>query len=85
VSLAAFVRVGEVCWGVRGQRSSRRGGRERVVVGEGVSLSGGAGERADAVQRAGVVAVPWPAGGEMQRPAAGVAGEAAGDLKQPAA
>ena len=43
------------------------------------------GERADAGERADEVVVPGPAGGEVQRPAAGGAGQAAGDLQQPAA
>ena len=46
--------------------------------------SGGGGERADAVQCVDVVAVPGPAGGEVQCPAAGVKGQAAGDRDQPA-
>ena len=41
--------------------------------------SAGGGERADAYEGAGVVAVPGPAGWEVERPAAGVAGQAAGD------
>ena len=40
---------------------------------------------ADPVERADEVVLPGPAGGEMQRPLAGGAGQAAGDLKQPAA
>ena len=55
------------------------GGVDRFVVGWCEPLSGGGGERSDAVQRVEVVAVPGPAGREMQRPAAGVAGQAAGD------
>jgi len=50
-----------------------------VVVGGGAGLSGGAGERVDAVERGGVVVVPWPAGWEVERLAAGVSGRAAGD------
>ena len=41
--------------------------------------------RADAGQGSEVVALPWPAGGEVQRVSAGVSGEAAGDLQQAAA
>src|SRR4051812_20326967 len=48
-------------------------------------LSGGGGERADAVEGADVVAVPGPAGGQVQCPAARVAGQAAGELEQSAA
>jgi hypothetical protein len=61
------------------------GGSARLVVGERVVLSGGAGERADAVQRADVVAVPGPAGREVQCPTAGVMGQATGDAEQAAA
>ena len=35
----------------------------------------------DPCQRAEVVAVPWPTGGEVKRPGAAVAGEAAGDRR----
>jgi len=48
------------------------------------ALSGG-GERADAVQRGDVVAVPGPADREVKRLAACVAGQAAGDGEQSAA
>jgi hypothetical protein len=37
------------------------------------------------VERAGVVAVPGPAGWQVQCPAAGVLGEAPGDVQKPAA
>ena len=52
--------------GVFGRSATRAGLGETggVVVGERVAPSGGARERADAVQRADVVPVPGPAGGE---------------------
>jgi len=60
------------------------GGREGSAFPRGVRRSGG-GERSDPAQRGDVVALPGPAGGEVQRPAAGVAGEPPGYLQQPAA
>jgi hypothetical protein len=45
----------------------------------------GDGESSDPVQRGDVVALPGPAGREMQRPRAAVTGEPAGNMQQPAA
>lgn len=45
-------------------------------------LSGRGGQCSDAVERVDVVAVPGPAGGEVQGPAAGVAGQAAARVGQ---
>ena len=50
-----------------------------------VGRSGERRERADAAQGAGVVLMPGPAGGEMQRPAACVARQAARNREQAAA
>ena len=55
-----------------------------------MSLSGGrasgrGGQRSYPLKRAGEVALPGPAGGEVKCPLAGGAGQAAGHLKQPAA
>src|SRR5829696_7793598 len=47
--------------------------------------SGGRGERADRVEGGDVVAVPGPAGGQVQRPPARVTGESARDGEQAAA
>jgi hypothetical protein len=45
----------------------------------------GGGERANPGQRGEVVAVPWPAGGQVKRPGAAVARQPARDREQPAA
>ena len=90
-----------VIWGRRGTVAAGAGalgrvggGADRRPVGATVVLgcrsawlprSGGGGERADAVERVDVVALPGPAGGQVKRPAAGVAGQAPGKLKEPAA
>ena len=72
--------------GVLAQRSSRResGGVLRVVC-RGVLVASDGRERTDPCQRAGVVAVPWPSGREVQCPAASVAGKSTGNAKQSAA
>ncbi|MCP9488716.1 MAG: hypothetical protein MSC31_02415 [Solirubrobacteraceae bacterium MAG38_C4-C5] len=49
------------------------------------ALSGRGGQRADARERFDEGVAPGPAGREMQRPAACVAGQAAGDLEELAA
>jgi hypothetical protein len=78
--------VGEVFWVFVG--SGTRAGVAGAIGSSSVSasaLSGGAWERADARRRVGVGAVPGPAGWEVQRPAACVAGQAAGNREQSAA
>src|SRR3954471_17579699 len=55
--------------------------RRRVLA---AGRSGG-GQRADGVQGADVVALPGPARGQVQRPAARVTGQSAGDVQQSAA
>lgn len=55
------------------------------LSGERGVLSGGGWEPADAVERADVVAVPRPAGREVQCSATGVTGQAAGNCEQSAA
>jgi hypothetical protein len=80
--VAAWWRLGRGVWAVGGQRCSRRSGRtDQVVFGERAAPSSGVWERADAVQRSGVVAVPGPAGREVQRPAACVTGQSAGNCE----
>src|SRR6266700_388487 len=65
--------------------SARRGGRVWWLVGVWRVWSGGGGNRSDAGERLGEVLLPGPACGEVERPLAGVAGEAAGEREQPAA
>src|SRR5688572_1075992 len=48
-------------------------------------ISGGVWERADAGERFGEGVAPGPAGGEVQRPAAGAAGQASGEREESAA
>ena len=68
-----------------GDRARVGGGWPDLVVGGRAAALSGGGERSDAVERVEVVAVPRPAGREVQRPSAGVMGQAAGDREQPAA
>src|SRR4051794_22853363 len=77
--------MGERFWGFRRGLIAPGGLSEWLVVDKILGPSNGGGERADAVERVEVVAVPGPAGGEVQRPAPRVGGQAAGDLEEPAA
>ena len=70
--------------GVRARRGLRpvgRRGSAGLWVAAGPLSGEGRGERADAVEGVGVVAVPGPAGRQVQRPSAGVPGQPAGDVQ----
>jgi hypothetical protein len=61
----------------------RRRGAGELWVGAG-RRSGGGGQRSDTGERLGEVGLPGPAGRQVQRPASGVTGQAAGQREQPA-
>ena len=62
-----------------------RAGRGLRGCGGRAFAGSGGGKRADPFERLEVVAVPGPAGGEVERPGSAVAGESAGDLEPAAA